>query len=212
MPSTGKKKLEQQQKRRALDKAQENIEGQRIPDVAPATNNVKEEGEIQESSGKVGEGEAPETGGTSGGLPPSPKMTPQKDGVGGVTPKTEGSPPPPPSGPNPQEAVRMAVARAVLGWFRFGGILYITWRIEHLKLPEERRARVVDRVGDVFSRKLGGPEAIQNCYQVAIVLEQEAPEYFKTLSTPAGQLGCVVGWLMDIKQSIDTEIDAAKVA
>ena len=47
---------------------------------------------------------------------------------------------------------------------------------------------------------------------MAIVLEQEAPTYYKMLATPGGQLGSVAGWVMDLKQTIDGEIEKAKVA
>ena len=203
MPSTGQKKLEQQARRRALAKAQEQIEGQKVPD-----NN---------SPGP--ESDAPPSAGESSGLPANPKLSPEKADGGDVTPTGQGPDTPPadkPKAPDLAEQTRLAVARAVLGWFRLGGGIYIMWRIKQLKLPPEKAARVEDRVQNVFVRKLGTgegtTEALQNCYQVAIVLEQEAPTYFKMLATPGGQLGAVFGWVMDIKQTIDSEIEAAKVA
>ena len=44
-------------------------------------------------------------------------------------------------------------------------------------------------------------------YQLAVTLETEAPEAFKALASPAGQLGLVVDLVMEAKRAVDVALE-----
>jgi hypothetical protein len=147
------------------------------------------------------------TGTPENSLPPQPKLS-QKDDTTATAadPLKDSTQAAKPTAPDARELARSAVAKALQGWSFVGGLVYVQFRIKQLKVSDENHDKAGEAAAGALSRVVVSEKGDRAFYQLACTLESEAPEVFKAMASPMGQLGLVFDLVLEAKRGIDSAI------